>query len=76
MGRGLLEGMQEDDSALLQNRNKDVVQLIGTKDSAADMFHLVAVMEDEEAGPNGPLPVRRDCAGREERLQLSYARSD
>ena len=67
LGRGLLKEVNKTIVDFLQNSNPNVIQFIGTKDGAANMFHLVAAMEEEartlnaQAGPavqaHGPFVV-------------------
>ena len=47
LGRGLLKEVNKTIVDFLQNSNPNVIQFIGTQDGAANMFHLVAAMEEE-----------------------------
>ena len=65
--RGFLKEVNKTIVDFLQNSNPNVIQFIGTKDGAANMFHLVAAMEEEartlnaqaglEVQAHGPLVV-------------------
>ena len=47
LGRGLLKEVNKTIVDFLQNSYPNVIQFIGTKDGAANMFHLVTAMEKE-----------------------------
>ena len=46
LGRGFLKDVNKTIVDFLQNSNPNVIQFIGTKDGAANMFHLVTGMEE------------------------------
>ena len=52
LGKGLLKEDNKIIVQFLQNSNPHVIQFIGTKDGAANMFHLVAAMEEEARTQN------------------------